>query len=319
MARGQAAISGGALRPFPAIMPGDYSWCRAAAWLEALYAAQKLLPPSALARLKGLSLDDPLGRMALCALACPVYMTTPESSSSTEIRVYLKSASEESFRRALDSPEALALEAYLISDVARRVNYLARKWPQSLAEAREQRGSLERQFASLDALWETVAAAPGERARGLSDTELAREAELLGDSAPYWLWLAEARERAGLPQGALDAADLALKHGAADSSRSAWLAAQIYYARALAHWRLSQPALAEDDLETAGRLLAAEGARGELAARIYLKLGDFCAARGDAGGMCRAYENACASGECRKLAAARREGKCGGESAGREP
>ncbi len=295
-------------------MPGDYSWCRARAWIEALINARAYIPKSATRQLRALRLDSSLGALALCALACPLYLVTPESSTDTEIRVYLNKPDDQAFERALENPERLAREMYLISDLTKRTNYLARHWPRSLAEARKRGKNLDERFAGLDALWNILHPSPEESLKRLSDEELNDIAELLGDSAILWLWVAERRERADLPHAALQAADKAVKYGAAPAAPAVWLSAEIYYARALAHWEMSQPALAETDLEAGAALLEKEGIKAPILARVYAKLGEFYSARDNRAEMCEAYEKACAAGECGKLAAARRDGKCGGES-----
>ena len=297
-------------RPFPSLMPADYSWCRAAAWIEALFNARRFIPKAVALRLEALRLDSPLGQLALCAIACPLYLVTPESSSDSEIRVYLAAPDENAFARALDNPEKLVAEMYLISDLAKRVNFLSRHWPQSLAEARENDEIGER-FSELDELWNILHPSADEGLKRLSDDEAGELAEKLGNSAVLWSLVAEARERADLPQGALLAADNALKYSDPASVQSVWLKSEIYYIRALAHWKMSQPALAETDLETGARLLEREGIRGAPLARLYSKLGDFYFLRNNFEDMCRAFERACASGDCARLAEALREGKCG--------
>ena len=311
VARSQTNISGSVQRPFPALMPGDYSWCRAAAWIEALFNARKSIPKAATLRLEALRLDSPLGQIALCALACPLYLVTPESSTDSEIRVYLPAPAGESFSRVLEDPETLVIEMYLVSDLAKRVNYLAMHWPRSLAEARDAGKKLDEQFSSLDELWNILHPSPEEALARMTDDEATALAEKLGDSAVLWLATAQARERSDLPQGALLAADQALKYSTADSVRAVWLRAEIYYIRAIAHWDMAQPALAETDLEAAARLLEREDIRSELLAKIYTTLGDFYSVRENYEDMCRAYEKACASGDCARLGEARREARCG--------
>lgn len=298
-------------------MPGDYSFCRASAWINALINARAFIPPSVLSQLKALRLDSPLGKLALCALACPLYLVAPESSADSEIRVYLDPPAPEAFQKAAANPEKLALEMFLISDLTKLVNYLSRHWPRSLADAREKREILDQKFASLDALWSLLHPDPGERLRGLSDAELVDVAELLKESAPLWLWVAESREKADMPQGALAAADKALQFGSANAPRADWLRARVYFVRALAHWKMAQPALAETDLETAADLIANADPRAPLLAKIYLKLGEFYSLRRNLAAMCVAYERACAAGECGRLAAARRDGSCAGDGASR--
>lgn len=318
IARSQTNITGSVQRPFPSLMPADYSWCRAAAWIEALFNARRNIPKAVALRLEALRLDSPLGQLALCALACPLRLVTPESSSDSEIRVYLASPGEDGFSLALDNPEKLVVEMGLISDLAKRVNYLARHWPRSLVDARERDRKIDEQFSELDDLWNILHPSVDEGLKRLKDDEAGELAEKLGDSVVLWALAAEARERADLPQGALIAADNALKYSDPASAQAVWMNSEIYYIRALAHWKMAQPALAETDLETAARLLEREGIKGAPLARLYAKLGDFYFLRNNFEDMCGAYERACASGDCVRLAEALREGKCGFEVRGEE-
>ena len=133
--------------------------------------------------------------------------------------------------------------------------------------------------------------------------------EELADRAPesalVRLLLAEARLRAGLPQQCMEAASAALRL-APDMARAR-------YVRALAHWRLQQLALAEEDFDAALRATPApvgsaahDGRRrGILRARGALRL-----LRGNAVGMCEDLTAACALGDCEGLAAVRGRGQC---------
>ena len=130
-------------------------------------------------------------------------------------------------------------------------------------------------------------------------------AERVPESALVRLLLAEARLRAGLPQQCMEAASAALRR-APDMTRAR-------YVRALAHWRLQQLALAEEDLDAALRATpapvgsAAHDARrrGILRARGALRM-----LRGNTEGMCEDLTAACALGDCEGLAAVRGRGQC---------
>ena len=130
-------------------------------------------------------------------------------------------------------------------------------------------------------------------------------AERVPESALVRLLLAEARLRAGLPQQCMEAASAALRR-APDMTRAR-------YVRALAHWRLQQLALAEEDLDAALRATpapvgsAAHDAlrRGILRARGALRM-----LRGNTDGMCEDLTAACALGDCEGLAAVRGRGQC---------
>lgn len=125
------------------------------------------------------------------------------------------------------------------------------------------------------------------------------------ESALVRLMLAEARLRAGLPQQSMDAASAALRL-APDMARAR-------YVRALAHWRLQQLALAEEDFDAALRTtpapvgsVAHDGRRRDiLRARGALRM-----LRGNEDGMCEDLTAACALGDCEGLAAVRGRGRC---------
>lgn len=148
-------------------------------------------------------------------------------------------------------------------------------------------------------------AAEGWLARAQSMPLLEELAERVPESALVRLLLAEARLRAGLPQQCMEAASAALRR-APEMTRAR-------YVRALAHWRLQQLALAEEDLDAALRATpapvgsAAHDAlrRGILRARGALRM-----LRGNTDGMCEDLTAACALGDCEGLAAVRGRGQC---------
>lgn len=129
--------------------------------------------------------------------------------------------------------------------------------------------------------------------------------ESVPESALVWLLLAEARLRAGLPQQCMEAASAALRR-APDMARAR-------YVRALAHWRLQQLALAEEDFDAALRTAPASVGtdshdgrrRGILRARGALRM-----LRGNTSGMCEDLTAACALGDCEGLIAVRGRGQC---------
>lgn len=135
--------------------------------------------------------------------------------------------------------------------------------------------------------------------------QLEELADRVPESALVRLLLAEARLRAGLPQQCMEAASAALRR-APDLTRAR-------YVRALAHWRLQQLALAEEDLDAALRATPAPVGsathdarrRGILRARGALRM-----LRGNTDGMCEDLTAACALGDCEGLAAVRGRGQC---------
>lgn len=285
------------------------------AWIEALRKAEKNIPQPIIQALNSLGLNSSLGRLAACALACPVYLVTPESSLTQEIRVYLNDPNEAAYQKIILQPEALVLEMFLIRDLEKNINFLARHWPQSLKEAWDRREELERYFLSLDCLWEILYPNPAETLKSLPEDKLEEMASLLEDSPVLWMLVAKAKEEAKLPQAALEATEKAIKYVRSDLPRDKLLAARIYYIRAQAHWELSQPALAENDLETAASYLTQAGVNSPLLHKIYGRLGDYYSIRQNYEGMCGAYSSACASGDCSRLAAMLREGRCASETA----
>ena len=135
---------------------------------------------------------------------------------------------------------------------------------------------------------------------------LERAAAALPQSAGVRLLLAEAQLQAGLPQRSVDSCTEALRL-APDLNRAR-------YIRALAHWRLQQLALAEDDLDA-----ALEGWHGsppqipDQARRLRAR-GAVRMLRRDVTGMCADFSAACALGDCDGLAAARKQNFCLGEN-----
>lgn len=126
----------------------------------------------------------------------------------------------------------------------------------------------------------------------------------LPESPLLHLLLAEARLRAGLPQQCMEAASAALSL-APDMARAR-------YIRALAHWRLQQLALAEEDLDTALRITATpeETAVDNRRRDILRARGALRMLRGNTAGMCEDLKAACVLGDCEGLSAVRGRGQC---------
>lgn len=304
-----ASLSGSAERPFPALMPLDYPYCRAVAWIDALSKAEKNLGRYARARLGDMGMDDSLGRLALCAMACPIEAVTPELTASGSIQVFLRVPDPVAIKFALDHPERLALQMCLIYDMEKKINLLSMNWPRSLDEARARMADLTAWSESLDALWEGGESLDDKPMNVKKRHELAKQGR---DSGALWLLAAIALERANLAQAAIQAADEGLKACDHPGSpiREALLAARLHFVRAIAHWRLDQPALAEVDLTAAQRLHEKSGLDTSLLPEALEASGEFYRARGNTTAMCENFTRACAMGQCHSLARARSRGEC---------
>ena len=126
---------------------------------------------------------------------------------------------------------------------------------------------------------------------------------------------AEGRLEAQEWQRALASAEralLALDQAEAEEPRNlrSLLLGRALRARGAANWRLGHPALAEADLSRGAALLDETALPLEARSQIRGELGDLKKSRRDFAGMCEAYRDACALGQCASLAQARREGHC---------
>ena len=124
-------------------------------------------------------------------------------------------------------------------------------------------------------------------------------------SAVAHLLLAEARVQRNLPQQAIAAATEALR---------LWPElGRARYVRALAHWRLQQMALAEDDFTVSlsqQQVMAPQGP--ELARRLRAR-GAVRLVQQKTDGACDDFSRACALGDCDGLSHAREQGLCLGK------
>ena len=127
-------------------------------------------------------------------------------------------------------------------------------------------------------------------------------------SAAVRLLLAEAQLQAGMPQRSIHSCSAALE--------LAPTLARGRYIRALAHWRLQQMALAEDDLSVALNTADEAFLRTPDRVRMLRARGALRMLRNNAEGMCSDLTAACALGDCEGLAAARNQQLCTGQPAG---
>lgn len=130
-------------------------------------------------------------------------------------------------------------------------------------------------------------------------------------SAAVQLLLAEAQLQAGMPQRSIYSCSAALD--------LAPTLARGRYIRALAHWRLQQMALAEDDLSAALNTSDDTFLRTPDRVRMLRARGALRMLRNNAEGMCSDLTAACALGDCEGLAAARNQQFCTGQPEGENP
>ncbi len=316
-----SAPYGMANKPFPAIMSLDYAPGRAAAWLNALKNATGLLPSSIDARLRSLEFDVSVARLGICASMFAIEIVTPEISPARQIRVYLAEPANisQSIEELLADPALLGLATVLVCETMAVLEKTRQAWPQSIARAMGRITELEDYTKALEGLWQACALLKprGDIPWNRQLKKLHAIAELAPQSALVQFLIARAALKAGLPQAAIAAANksLAMEINSGDPRYAGILrvfSANIHYERALAHWRLDQPALASSDLATAARLMRECGIKCDFLAGIYLKLGEIARMRRDMDAMCAALQEACGQGQCQNYAIARRQGLCGG-------
>ncbi len=318
----------------------------ASALLEALHAAAAALPNRRDIRM---GITDFNEYTALAAeLYTPLTQAEHPSADAQRITVTLLARPDaaETLQRLLRNPDALLIRRLLLDDLARTTAsapqvarqvaasaenatpgsggtwYIAKatqpgqltQYPPLPIPEDEARGAA-RQLAhnSADALAENLAAAiaalgalrlspEGWLTPAESLATLEKAAATQRGSAAAQLLLAEAQLQAGMPQRSIGSCTAALEI-APDLGRAR-------YIRALAHWRLQQLALAEDDLSA-----ALEGARDAFPrtsdkVRLLRARGALRMLRNNEPGMCADLVAACALGDCEGLAAARQQQLC---------
>lgn len=300
------------------LMPLDYSYCRALAWLAALRGAQSLLPNYVEKRLWQIDLDPVLGKLAVCALAMPVDVATPDISASADISVYLRKPRDldAEIAKILRDPQLLIMEMGIVRETEKAIKQMRETWPSSVAEARKNIIEIETLSEALSGLWKAMLLNDGgEKALELS-AALAPAAQA-PNSASANLMAADALLAAGRPQMALEAAAIAVREtekfaNADENQGKGWpyLLAKALYLRGIAHWRLDQLALAEKDMEASSQLLREFSHAPRNLAKVLQARGALRAKRRNFVGMCADFINACAYGLCEPLAEARRQGRC---------
>ncbi len=315
-------------------VPRDAVWAhaRATAWLNALRRAVAAFPRRREIRMG----DSPAERLALAAqldrdAATPLAPApTTGDSGETSLHVTLsltpRPRPEEELIRALRNPELLALRHTLISETRDVLEIMDRHWPGVLekdgptaaatktdAGASPATGRLfrrsrdwERMGACLDGLWRAQAALDLSPEGWLTDADalaaLEQAAALAPRSATVRLLLAAAPLQRNLPQQSLESCTEALRLSPGLS--------RARYIRALAHWRLQQLALAEDDLNAALNVRSGPAPQGAELARRLRARGAVRMLRRDYPGMCADFTEACGLGDCEGLAVARAQNYC---------
>lgn len=288
--------------------------------LIALEKAAALVPPHVDTRLRELDLDVNLGKLALCALAYPVDVVTPDISASDVIAVYLRhnGRARETFSSLLRQPPRLIVEMSLLAEMRDKITKLRKIWPSSLQQARDRLKELDFYSNGLGGLWDALELNAGNNWD--NPAQIAKIVEKSGDSPTLWLMLAESLLRAGLPQQALEAASRAARDAekiilpdAKNAAMRDFIHARALYARGVAHWRLDQLALAETDLDACMDMLENVKHPYDALPRALLARGALRWLRQDVEGMCADYISACGEGQCQGLAVARRQGLCSAE------
>ncbi|MDR3361338.1 MAG: translation initiation factor IF-2 [Desulfovibrio sp.] len=272
-----------------------YAHARAAAWLAALRRASGFLLDRRELLIADISSEDRLALAAQLYTADVWSLAGPNQSLRLTVTLHPKPEAGLILARTLRNPEARLLRRRLLDEVSAALE----------AEAGNgERGTTEK---LLDGLWlaqnamELTAEGWYVEPQALSDME--RAVSLAPQSALAHLLLGETRLRSGLPQQCAQACDAALR---LDSSLR-----RARYIRALAHWRLQQFALAEDDLNAS----LADAPPGEERIQRLQARGAVRMLRGKYDGMCEDYMAACSLGDCDGLKTLREQGCCKAEGA----
>ena len=207
----------------------------------------------------------------------------------------------------MQNPELLALQQRLLDDTRAAVKQVRQRWQgaDSLVDVWS-RGEWKRATDILQGLWLTqqalVLAPEGWLAAPTSLAALDLASSLAPACPVTHLLLAEARVQRNLPQYAIAAATEALR---------LWPElGRARYVRALAHWRLQQYALAEDDFTVALAPQQAVPPQGPELARRLRARGAVRLVEQKTDGLCEDFSRACALGDCDGLAHAREQGLC---------
>lgn len=328
----------------PVTREAAWAHARASAWLTALHRAVSAFPQRREIRMGAVA---PAERLALAAqlyrAAAPPLADAPNaakaagSAEDSPLHVALsltpRPQAGAELILALRNPELLALRHTLISETrdaleimdrhrpggaaAVRGTVPAAKTPETAASPSEQ---TERDFrqardwqrmgARLNGLWLAQAALDLTPEGWLTGADALSTLEQAARQAPrsptVRLLLAEAQLQRNLPQQSIESCTEALRL----APGSNLISGRARYIRALAHWRLQQLALAEDDLNAALHTRTPSAPQGAEQARRLRARGAVRMLRRNYPGMCADFSAACALGDCEGLAVARAQKYC---------
>ena len=316
----------------------DAAWAhaRASAWLAALHRAVIAFPQrreirmGAVAPAERLALAAQLYRAAAPPLAdTPNAAKAPDTAEDSPLHVALSLTSRPQAGTelilALRNPELLALRHTLISETRDTLEIMDRHWPGGTAALQSatpgvktpevERGfwqarDWQRMGARLNGLWLAQAALDLTPEGWLTGADALSTLERAAREAPrsptVRLLLAEAQLQRNLPQQSIESCTEALRL----APGSNLISGRARYIRALAHWRLQQLALAEDDLNAALHTRTPSAPQGAEQARRLRARGAVRMLRRNSPGMCADFSAACALGDCEGLAVARAQKYC---------
>ena len=326
------------MRAVPPPVTRDAAWAhaRASAWLAALHRAVIAFPQrreirmGAVAPAERLALAAQLYRAAAPPLAdTPNAAKAPDTAEDSPLHVALSLTSRPQAGTelilALRNPELLALRHTLISETRDTLEIMDRHWPGGTAALQPatpgvktpevERGfwqarDWQRMGARLNGLWLAQAALDLTPEGWLTGADALSTLERAAREAPrsptVRLLLAEAQLQRNLPQQSIESCTEALRL----APGSNLISGRARYIRALAHWRLQQLALAEDDLNAALHTRTPSAPQGAEQARRLRARGAVRMLRRNYPGMCADFSAACALGDCEGLAVARAQKYC---------
>ena len=328
----------------PVTREAAWAHARASAWLTALHRAVSAFPQRREIRMGAVA---PAERLALAAqlyrAAAPPLADAPDaakaagSAEDSPLHVALSLTSRPQAGTelilALRNPELLALRHTLISETRDTLEIMDRHWPGGTAAVRgtvpaaktpetaaspsertkrdfRQARDWQRMGARLNGLWLAQAALDLTPEGWLTGADALSTLERAAREAPrsptVRLLLAEAQLQRNLPQQSIESCTEALRL----APGSNLISGRARYIRALAHWRLQQLALAEDDLNAALHTRTPSTPQGAEQARRLRARGAVRMLRRNYPGMCADFSAACALGGCEGLAVARAQKYC---------
>ncbi len=320
----------------PVTREAAWAHARASAWLAALHRAVIAFPQrreirmGAVAPAERLALAAQLYRAAAPPLAdTPNAANAPDTAEDSPLHVALSLTSRPQAGTelilALRNPELLALRHTLISETRDTLEIMDRHWPGGTAALQPatpgvktpevERGfwqarDWQRMGARLNGLWLAQAALDLTPEGWLTGADALSTLERAAREAPrsptVRLLLAEAQLQRNLPQQSIESCTEALRL----APGSNLISGRARYIRALAHWRLQQLALAEDDLNAALHTRTPSAPQGAEQARRLRARGAVRMLRRNYPGMCADFSAACALGDCEGLAVARAQKYC---------